>query len=128
MPLRWCGLGGIFKAKLAHMTGSGGYAGWHYSANAVSWNASKGKQAEPCQVQEAASNAVQERINSGLTAGTSHKPSQLLETVKLLASGGFAGAFSKSCTAPLARLTILYQVWSSIICLRNSVRLTVVPE
>lgn len=33
-----------------------------------------------------------------------------LETVKLLASGGIAGAVSKSCTAPLARLTILYQV------------------
>ena len=103
------------------MTGSGGYAGWQHSANAVSWNASKGKQAEPCQVREAASNAVQERIHSGLTAGTSHKPSQLLETVKLLASGGFAGAFSKSCTAPLARLTILYQVCSSYIGLRHSV-------
>lgn len=33
-----------------------------------------------------------------------------LEQFKLLASGGVAGAFSKSCTAPLARLTILYQV------------------
>ena len=107
-----------------HMTGSGGYAGWQHSANTVSWNTSKGKQAEPCQVQETARNAVQERINSGLTAGTSHKPSQLLETVKLLASGGFAGAFSKSCTAPLARLTILYQVSSSGTDLRHAVRLT----
>ncbi len=33
-----------------------------------------------------------------------------LEQGKLLLSGGIAGAFSKSCTAPLARLTILYQV------------------
>lgn len=33
-----------------------------------------------------------------------------LEQGKLLLSGGMAGAFSKSCTAPLARLTILYQV------------------
>lgn len=34
----------------------------------------------------------------------------LLETVKLLFCGGFAGAVSKTATAPLARLTILYQV------------------
>ncbi|PSC75043.1 Mitochondrial substrate carrier family B [Micractinium conductrix] len=33
-----------------------------------------------------------------------------LEQAKLLLSGGVAGAFSKSCTAPLARLTILYQI------------------
>lgn len=35
---------------------------------------------------------------------------ELLETLKLLASGGVAGAVSKTATAPLARLTILYQV------------------
>ena len=35
---------------------------------------------------------------------------ELLETLKLLLSGGVAGAVSKSATAPLARLTILYQV------------------
>lgn len=40
---------------------------------------------------------------SGLTAAH-------METLKLLLSGGVAGAFSKSCTAPLARLTILYQI------------------
>ena len=34
---------------------------------------------------------------------------EYLETIKLLASGGLAGAVSKSCTAPLARLTILFQ-------------------
>ncbi|KAI9079584.1 hypothetical protein K1719_038411 [Acacia pycnantha] len=33
-----------------------------------------------------------------------------LGTVQQLLSGGVAGAFSKTCTAPLARLTILFQV------------------
>ena len=32
------------------------------------------------------------------------------DTTKMLISGGVAGAFSKSCTAPLARLTILRQL------------------
>lgn len=32
------------------------------------------------------------------------------DTVKMMVSGGVAGAFAKTCTAPLARLTILYQV------------------
>jgi len=45
---------------------------------------------------------------------------EVLETVKLLFSGGVAGAFSKTATAPLARLTILYQVciamYNTLIC------------
>ncbi|CAL8463422.1 g2956 [Coccomyxa elongata] len=35
---------------------------------------------------------------------------EAMESVRLLAAGGVAGAVSKTCTAPLARLTILYQV------------------
>lgn len=46
-----------------------------------------------------------------------------LSTISQLMAGGIAGAVSKSCTAPLARLTILFQVRRQLGC--NRAKLTV---
>lgn len=52
-----------------------------------------------------------------LIADNQSQSTNISETAKLLLAGGVAGALSKSATAPLARLTILYQVLAHHLCL-----------
>lgn len=66
-----------------------------------------------------AAGAAAAAVGTGTRSGRSSLKAEALETGKLLAAGGIAGAVSKSATAPLARLTILYQASSSAIAEPN---------
>lgn len=58
--------------------------------------------------------AVSEEIGEGIMESRRKMVSGISEEtslkLRMLVAGGVSGAASKTCTAPLARLTILYQV------------------
>lgn len=58
-------------------------------------------------VSEEIGESIMENSGNMMSSGISEETSLKL---RMLVAGGISGAASKTCTAPLARLTILYQV------------------